>query len=141
VNTVQDGATPLLVAARKGHKEVASLLLAAGADYRVTDNFARTALIYAIIQNHFKIVDVLLSEPGMHINAKNYWSETEISFAARLGCLDIFRKIAAVPDVDLHGKDSFGRTSLWWAEKQGHISITRDIIEHYPSINEEPTKS
>ena len=41
------GHTALIVAARKGHRQIVALLLAKGADVNVTDNYGNTALGWA----------------------------------------------------------------------------------------------
>ncbi|KAF7540669.1 hypothetical protein G7054_g1120 [Neopestalotiopsis clavispora] len=141
VNASHTASTPLLVAAKRGHIEVVCLLLAAGADYRVADNFARTTLTYATIWNHSKVVDILFSEPGVDFNAKDYWGATAVSFAARFGRSEIFGKIATVPSIDLHAEDAFGRTSLWWAQKQRHAGIATALVKRHQPTNDEQRKS
>jgi len=56
-----DGGTPLHSAAKYGHLEVVKLLLKRGADPSVASGSGETPLIYAMINGHFDILDVLVT--------------------------------------------------------------------------------
>ena len=58
------GWTPLHYAAGEGHKEIAELLIAAGADMNVKNKDGATALDKAIGQNNTKIADLLRKHGG-----------------------------------------------------------------------------
>lgn len=131
VNTrcVPWGLTPLMSAAASNHLHVIKLLLAAGADYKMTDICARPALMHAVGHHHLPAVEVLLGVDDIDPNVQDIWGSTAVSFAARLGLSRVFKNTTALANVDLLLKDSFGRSALWWARKQGHEGIVRDIIE------------
>lgn len=126
------GLTPLMLAAERNHSDAITLLLTSGADDRITGTCARSALMYAVEGNHIRAVEILLEVDGLDPNAKDHWGSTAISIAARFGFPEVFSKIAALPQVDLHTTDSFGRSALWWARKQRHYSIAKDISELSP---------
>ena len=50
VNALETGFTPLQLAAWRGHKDVAELLVAKGANVNATDSFGTTPLHYAATQ-------------------------------------------------------------------------------------------
>ena len=52
--------TPLMAAAANGHREVAELLLAAGADVHVRNIDGWTALTFAAAAGHAAIIELLL---------------------------------------------------------------------------------
>lgn len=57
--------TPLMAAARKGHLEVAKILLAAGAKINTVDDGVGTALYWAAFEGELEMVKFLLSQKGM----------------------------------------------------------------------------
>ena len=57
----EDGSTPLHVAAEAGHKAVAELLIAKGADVNATDKSGATPLQIATQKGHKDIVELLES--------------------------------------------------------------------------------
>lgn len=38
--------------------------------------------------------------------------------------------LLAIPGVDINSSDSIGRTTFWWAQKQGHIDIANCLADH-----------
>lgn len=73
--------TPLIVAAREGHKAVAELLVGSGADLEAQDSeHTSTPLIWAVFFGHPAVVDVLLRE-GAEINARNGYGSTSLTIA------------------------------------------------------------
>lgn len=134
IRMLKDGSTPLIQAAEHGDWQMLELLLAAGADHRIKDSHGRSALMYAIIRNHLEAIDVLLMQDDLDPNTRDRWGSVAISFATRFGNMAVFRKIAALPNVDFWAQDCFGRTPLWWAQKQRYGDITREIVKHQQSI-------
>jgi len=82
------GATPLHCAAGTGHKDVAELLLAKGAEVNVADIDGRTPLHYAATMGHKNVVELLLAK-GAYVNAKDKNGATPLSLATFLGYKDI----------------------------------------------------
>src|SRR5678816_404128 len=63
------GTTALFKAAERGHTEVAKILLARGADVKVKDTFyGATAMTWALDNNHFGVVKLLLEKDGGDVN-------------------------------------------------------------------------
>ena len=63
----QDKATPLIMAAARGHKEVVQMLLHAGADIDRGDRWGETPLTLAAFCHHYETVKLLL-EAGADVN-------------------------------------------------------------------------
>jgi ankyrin repeat protein/DNA-binding beta-propeller fold protein YncE len=60
VNELQDGRTPLMIAAEKGRLAIARRLLAHGADLEIRSDFGQTALYRAVFKRNTKLVTLLL---------------------------------------------------------------------------------
>ncbi|WP_240167849.1 ankyrin repeat domain-containing protein [Streptomyces noursei] len=69
VNGFNDGHTPLLVACRDGHEEIARELIAAGADVNATEpTFGAVPLHKAVYNGHAGITALLVGVPGIDLD-------------------------------------------------------------------------
>ena len=75
----KDGTTPLHTAARFGHKEVAELLIAKGADVNAAVD-GITPLHFAVARGHKEVAELLIAK-GADVNAKNDGGETPLDGA------------------------------------------------------------
>jgi hypothetical protein len=63
------GETPLHTAARDGHKEIAEILIAAGANVNATDSYGFAPLYCAVLAGNHGVAELLLDK-GASVNAK-----------------------------------------------------------------------
>jgi ankyrin repeat protein len=82
------GATPLTLAAEKGHVNTARLLLSHGANINEKNDFGNTALMYAAEFGHPELVKVFLNSRA-DVTPKDASGETALMIAKRRG----YRKI------------------------------------------------
>jgi ankyrin repeat protein/ketosteroid isomerase-like protein len=69
VNGFNDAHTPLLVAARDGHTEIARVLLDAGADVNATEpTFGAVPLHKAVYNGHVELTRMIANQPGVDVN-------------------------------------------------------------------------
>jgi len=124
VNTKVNGFTPLHCAARYGHKEVAQLLIAKGADVNAKDTRGRTPIDLAINQGRKEIVKLLLSKG----------CDVSLHTAAYLGDLQRVEKfIDGGANVDAN--DQKGQTALHYAAKAGQIAVAKLLIANGADVN------
>ena len=77
----EDGGTPLLRAAWGGHKEIAELLIANGADVNVkSGRTATTPLHLAAYKGHKEVVELVIAK-GADVNAKGDAGDTPLDWA------------------------------------------------------------
>jgi ankyrin repeat protein len=85
----KNGMTPLLLAARKGNREIVKLLLAHGADVNAQDYYlAWTPLILASALGHKEVVKLLL-EYGADVDIKDQNGMTALKYAIKNGYKEI----------------------------------------------------
>ena len=69
--------TPLIMAVFKGHKEIAELLIANGADVHAKDMRGGTSLLIATMLGRTEVVELLISK-GADVNAKDRLGRTPL---------------------------------------------------------------
>ncbi|QPC64442.1 hypothetical protein HYE67_006673 [Fusarium culmorum] len=126
--------TPLWRAARKGHTEVATVLLDHGAaeTLTMTDTNGKTALWIASRHGNTSIVKQLLSRGAAEtITAASADKDTPLWVASNYGHVDIVKLLLE------HGAESTmavvdvnGETPLYAASRRGHLEIVKLLLDH-----------
>jgi ankyrin repeat protein len=124
VNTKVHGCTPLHCAARYGHKEVAELLIAEGADVNAKDTRGRTPIDLAINQGRKEMAKLLASKSG----------DVSLYIAAYIGDLQTVEKFID-RSANLDAKDQKGKTALHYAAKAGEIGAAKLLIAKGADVN------
>ncbi|GMH55633.1 hypothetical protein TL16_g01955 [Triparma laevis f. inornata] len=109
-----EGSTPILVAASKGHKEIAKLLLEKGADFLREDDDGTTPLFAAIKSGRLEIVKLLLKRVGAsEVNrVRGEDGRTPLLLAIDSGENVIGGLLLKNEFIDVNMADSYGRTPL-----------------------------
>jgi len=155
----KNGYTPLHWAAFMGHKDVAELLLADGADVNATNNFGETPLHEAASMGHKDVAELLLAS-NADVNAKGNYRTTTLHLAAYMGHRDVSELLLAHgADVDIYdaakvckverveallkanpgllsSKDhKYGRTPLHWAALYGNKDVVELLLAKGANVN------
>ena len=80
--------TPLLYAAREGHQDIASLLLAHGAELEKADADGITPLLTAILNGRLELANLFIQK-GANVNASDWYGETPLWSAVDIRDLDV----------------------------------------------------
>ena len=80
--------TPLLYAAREGHREVAALLLASGAGIEQADADGVTPLLMAVLNGRLALVGFLIDK-GANVNAADWYGQTPLWAAVDIRDVDV----------------------------------------------------
>jgi hypothetical protein len=118
----KDGATPLHVAAMKGHASVVEMLVQAGADMDAREGaHGLTTLHIAASQGHASVVEVLI-QAGANKEAKAMQGWTPLHVAAMKGRASVVEVLVAAGAAK-EAKDENGWTPLWLANKVHNESV------------------
>ena len=121
---VYEGMTPLMLASRHGHAEVARLLLEAGADKDGITVHRRTSLMFASPSGHVEIARSLL-QAGANKDQQNSDGMAAPMLAAQNDHVEIVRLLLqAGARADFHGV-----TALILAAKLGNLEIAPLLLE------------
>ncbi len=135
--TVQDGYPAVLHCAAKGESDLLEMLLEAGADVSVTDNFGNTAALWsAVYHQHEECVRLLLAHGATVLNQSNYdCSENILCMAIAKGNERILG-VLLESGADVNDQDeSTGNTALMKAAQLGKLNISQLLVEHGAWLN------
>jgi ankyrin repeat protein len=130
VNIIRNGVTPLMIAASKGHREVAEVLIQSGVNINERSDDGWTALHKAAFDQQGTGIVELLMQSGAVIEARNKAGKTALQLAEEKGRRDI------VVSIKKHLEKNRG-DALEWEEflktpegkpyrlKRQHESLTR----------------
>ncbi|KAF4556445.1 Ankyrin repeat-containing protein 29 [Elsinoe fawcettii] len=131
---VEDGRTPLLVALRKGHSQVAQVLLSwyeVHASIERVDKTGFTSLILAAMLGQCEVCSLLIRSRRCDIEATDHFHRTALHHAARQGHVDVVKLLLHTAGSDSSVQDCFIRTPLHYAAKRGHYHVANLLLEHY----------
>ena len=105
---------------KDGRLEEVRKALEAGADANSTGGpFSSTCLMEAARNNHDEVVALLLSSPGIQVNAKDNEDWTALHFACGNGSLASLSKLLAAPGLQLNERNDKGWTPIMEAIRCG----------------------
>jgi len=126
------GCTALMIAAWNGNAEIVQMLVDAGAQLNVQNNYGRTALFLAAHNGKVEIVKLLIAA-GAEIAEKED-AQTALMIVAYNGNAEIIKLLIAA-GAQLDVKDSKGRTALMHAVDQGRAEVVQLLIDAGAQIN------
>ena len=122
-----NSSTPLHLASRKGHVDVARMLVGLGADMSVQDKDGRTPLHLASSRDRVDVARMLV-ESGADVSAQDKDGSTPLHLASSRDRVDVARMLVEL-GADLSVQDKDGSTPLHLASSRGHVDVARMLVE------------
>jgi ankyrin repeat protein len=131
--TVEQGHTPLIIAAGRGHLGIAKLLLEhfAGIDHK--DSAGLTPLLWAIHQDQPAMAEYLIRQ-GADINAVASIGRSALMMAAEKGSVPLVTELIA-KGANVNHTNEVGNDALIEAAEAGHADVVRVLLQKGGSTN------
>ena len=123
-----DGLTPLHLASRQGHLDIARFLVEHSANVAAQDQGGSTPLHLASERGHLDLARLLV-EHGANAVAQDQHGSTPLHLASGRGYLDLVQFLV-VQGVNMEAQDQNGSTPLHLASFNGHLDLARLLVEH-----------
>jgi len=120
--------TPLHLASRVGHIDVARLLIKHGANVAAQSKDWTTPLDEASEGGHVDVARLLI-EHGVNVRAQNEDWKTPLHMASLVGCVDL-PLLLIEHGADVAAQSGDGTTPLQSASQVGDVDVVRLLIEH-----------
>lgn len=133
-NTGQD-VPSLLLALRKGKKEIAEVLLNKCPEDKILNIEAKdpasgdTPLFLAVINGYADVVEALLHK-GANVNEKYRYGHCPLHIAAESGHVEVVKVLLQHNNIDVNVKDPNGCSPLHMAAQQGHVALVEVLLQH-----------
>jgi ankyrin repeat protein len=105
-----------------------------GADVNITDEFERSAFMYAAGKNHLDVCQFLETE-GADLNAQDREGKTAFIFAAKSGYLDLCRFLEGKGAI-INTVDRIGRGAFSYACEDGRLRVCEFLADKTASLHE-----
>lgn len=118
-----DGLTVMHRAAFYNHTKIIRQLLAKDSQaWAKRDAFGRLPIYWSVIWEQREAFQTLIEHQSSLDETDRYGSSL-VSAAARCGDLDMLEQLLSIPQDNFNAADEFGRTPIWWAERQGQEDV------------------
>ena len=129
-------ATPLILAASKGHTAaVRELLSARGIDINLAQNKGGTALFMAAQLGYVDIVNLLLEDGRINVNLATLDECTPLCIAAQHGKEQVVRLLIRRPDIKVDARQFDLATPLFCAAQDGFTGIVELLLRKGANVN------
>ena len=130
---VIDGATPLHLASKNGHKQVACFLLKCGVNVLVQDKYGQTPLSLASREGHAEVTQMLI-EHGADVSEQGKYGKTPLHLASQGGHVEVAHLLIE-HGADFSAQDKSGRTPLCLASREGRAEVAHILIERGANVS------
>ncbi|GLV36690.1 Ankyrin 2 [Carabus blaptoides fortunei] len=123
-----DGFTPLMDAVLYGHIESSRLLIQKGAKVNTRDEIDRRPLHYAVENDDAEMVELLLKEKRVDLDAQDKYGLSPLHDSA-IGGYDSIASLLISHGASVNIKDKEHMTPLHWAAHQKHCQVVRVLLQ------------
>ena len=124
------GDSPLHHAIAQARLDMCQMLLDRHADVNLVNDHGDTPLIVAAVRNLVDIVELLIAQPGLKINAFSNEGSTALFYAAARGHTATVLALLGHPRAGINKLDKLGWSPLMVACSNGYTEIVAALVQH-----------
>ncbi|MFZ0748899.1 MAG: ankyrin repeat domain-containing protein [Pyrinomonadaceae bacterium] len=129
----RDGEPLLNHAVERGNREMAQVMMGAGANVNRRSTFGRTAIMALSEKTPVELVRDLI-EAGAKMNARDYGGQSLLMIAARSGTPAVLREVVKA-GARVDARDSSGETALFAAVRANNLEVIDILIGAGADVN------
>ena len=118
----------------EGDLEGVKAALKRGVDVNTLNEYGRTGLMKAVINNHNVVVALLLNSPNIDVNQKNDKGTCALNFAPQWKNNDGLKLLLNVPSIDVNIVDKRGYSAVYQAVVYGDNIEGLKLVLSHPSL-------
>ncbi|XP_071094922.1 putative ankyrin repeat protein RF_0381 [Haliotis cracherodii] len=124
----QNGTTPVMIAAVKGHREMFELLVEKGSDLSLLDDDDNNILHLACREGNVEVVKYIHSQNIIDIESRGAFEETPLMFAAEFGKGEVFSYLMEI-GANISKVDRGSENILHLSCKGGNVEIVDYVLK------------
>lgn len=128
------GETALVAAAKNGHIDIITCLLARGARVDAGNKRGVTALIAAAKEGHVAAVERLMQFRAVDLGQRDDDGRTALIYASQENHMEIINLFLVQEGMDMEVVDNEGMTALSWSCLRGHLTATTVLLDNSANI-------
>ena len=102
--------------------------LSHGVNVNLPNENNKTPLHIAAEGGFLDVLNLLLSQPDIDVNASDLCSQTPLHLAAVFGRTFSVRLLLSHPKINVNCRDKWGKTPLHWAASRGHADVIVELL-------------
>lgn len=129
------GETPFVAAAKNGHIDVITCILARGGRVDGTNKKGVSALIAAAKEGHVAAVERLMQFSAVDLGQRDDDGKTALIYASQENHMEIVNLFLVQEGVDTEVVDNEGMTALSWSCLRGHLTAATVLLDNSANIH------
>ncbi|MBA3954026.1 ankyrin repeat domain-containing protein [Candidatus Dependentiae bacterium] len=126
--------TPLHIALKNGHQEIAKVLLDHGADITLANQYSELPIHYAAESGNAKVVKLSL-DTGINVNVRDNSNKTPLHYASKKGQTEVVELLLSQSGIEVDNEGENKTRPLHGACASGNVSVVKLLLDKGANID------